>query len=273
MTNTTPLRNPKKRIFDEATWLLMFVLDSTVILTSVAMAYALRYLFVWPDLFGGIIRAVPAEFYVQWSAFIPIALLLLVLMQAQFTIRGMYRLPPNSPLTAHLRIIFNSTTTAAAILVVVVFSYRPLYYSRLVIALVFALVIILLSLLRVALVLVRRVRWSRGIGRERYIIVGGGDVSHALMTGIVARPHLGYALVGTSPIGPTTTSQPLPTARNHSIFTISVGSKSCATCSPPTPSTKSSSHCRSTSSICCRGWSKRVARPESTSDWYPICSN
>ena len=138
MTNTTPLRNPKKRIFDEATWLLMFVLDSTVILTSVAMAYALRYLFVWPDLFGGIIRAVPAEFYVQWSAFIPIALLLLVLMQAQFTIRGMYRLPPNSPLTAHLRIIFNSTTTAAAILVVVVFSYRPLYYSRLVIALVFA---------------------------------------------------------------------------------------------------------------------------------------
>jgi exopolysaccharide biosynthesis polyprenyl glycosylphosphotransferase len=58
------------------------------------------------------------------------------------------------------------------------------------------LVVVLLSLVRIVIVLVRRVRWSRGIGRERYLVIGGGDVSRAVMTGIVARPHLGYALVG-----------------------------------------------------------------------------
>ena len=196
MTNTTPLRNPKKRLFDEASWFAMFLLDSLVILTSVGMAYAVRYLVVWPGWVGDFVRAVPEEFYVQWNAFLPIGILLLLLIQVQFTVRGMYRLPANAGLTAHLRIIFNSTTTAAASLVVVVFSYRPLYYSRLVIALAFAFVILLLSMVRVALVLVRRLRWSRGIGRERYLVVGGGDISHTLMTGIVARPHLGYALVG-----------------------------------------------------------------------------
>jgi exopolysaccharide biosynthesis polyprenyl glycosylphosphotransferase len=196
VTNTTPLRNPKKKLFDEATWFATFLVDSFVILTSVAMAYAVRYLVVWPGWVGDFVRAVPAEFYVEWSAFIPIGMLLLLLIQVQFTVRGMYRLPANAGLNAHLSIIFNSTTTAAALLVVVVFSYRPLYYSRLVIALAFAFVILLLSLVRVGLVLVRRLRWSRGIGRERYLIVGGGDVSRTLMTGIVARPHLGYALVG-----------------------------------------------------------------------------
>jgi exopolysaccharide biosynthesis polyprenyl glycosylphosphotransferase len=117
-------------------------------------------------------------------------------MQVQFAIRGMYRLPANVGWGAHLRIIFNSTTAAAAILIIIVFAYRPLYYSRLVIAFALILTVILLSLVRLILVLILRVRWARGIGRERYLVVGGGDISHAVMAGIVARPHLGYALVG-----------------------------------------------------------------------------
>lgn len=61
MTNTTPLRNPKKKLFDEATWFATFLVDSFVILTSVAMAYAVRYLVVWPGWVGDFVRAVPTE--------------------------------------------------------------------------------------------------------------------------------------------------------------------------------------------------------------------
>lgn len=196
MTATPPLRTSQRRWYTDASWYGLFALDSLVILISVALAYALRYLVVWPGVIGELVREVPSEFYVTWSAFIPIGFLLLLLIQVQFGIRGMYRLPLNAGLTAHLRIIFNSTTTAAALLVVIVFLYRPLYYSRLVIAFAFVLVVLLLGLVRLVIVLVRRVRWSRGIDRERYLVIGGGDVSRAVMTGIVARPHLGYALVG-----------------------------------------------------------------------------
>ncbi len=196
MTAPSPIRTVQRRWYTDASWYGLFALDSLVILTSVALAYALRYLVVWPGFVGALVREVPSEFYVTWNAFIPIGVLLALLIQVQFGIRGMYRLPANAGLTAHLRIVFNSTTAAAALLVVVVFLYRPLYYSRLVIAFAFVLVVLLLSLVRIVLVLVRRVRWSRGIGRERYLVVGGGDVSRAVMTGIVARPHLGYALVG-----------------------------------------------------------------------------
>ena len=147
--------------FKPASWVLFFALDSIVILASMGMAYALRYLVVWPGMVGALVREVPSEFYVSWSAFAPIGLLLLLLVQVQFAIRGMYRLPANAGLTANLRIIFNSTTTAAALLVIVVFSYRPLYYSRLVIAFAFLLVMITLSLVRLIIVLMRRLRWSR----------------------------------------------------------------------------------------------------------------
>lgn len=185
-----------KRVYAEVSWFFFFALDSLVILASVALAYALRYLVVWQGAIGVIVREVPTAFYVSWDAFIPIGVLLLLLMQVQFAVRGMYRLPNNAGWGAHLRIIFNSTTAAAAILIIVVFAYRPLYYSRLVIAFALILVVVLLSVVRLIMVLVLRIRWARGHGRERYLVVGGGDVSQTVMAGIVARPHLGYALVG-----------------------------------------------------------------------------
>jgi FlaA1/EpsC-like NDP-sugar epimerase len=198
--------------FKNASWMLFFALDSVVILASMGMAYALRYLVVWPGAVGALVREVPSEFYVSWSAFAPIGVLLLLLVQVQFAVRGMYRLPANAGMTANLRIIFNSTTTAA-VLVIVVFSYRPLYYSRLVIAFAFILVMISLSVVRLVIVLVRRLRWSRGIDRERYLVIGDSDISHSVMAGVVARPHLGYTLVGyvadRDDSGHETTAQPL----------------------------------------------------------------
>ncbi|MCE2850496.1 MAG: sugar transferase [Chloroflexaceae bacterium] len=196
MTHTSPTSKSWGRMAQSASWLLFFVLDSLVILASMGTAYALRYLVVWPGWIGALVREVPNEFYVAWSAFLPIGLLLLVLIQAQFAIRGMYRLAPNAGLTSHFRIIFNSTTTAAALLIIIVFLYRPFYYSRLVIAFAFVLVMVSLSVVRMVIVFVRRVRWSRGFDRARYVVVGDSDVSHSVMAGIVARPHLGYTLVG-----------------------------------------------------------------------------
>jgi len=192
-TSLNPINRPVR---SDASWLFFFAVDSLVILASVALAYVLRYLVVWPGFVGAIIREVPTAFYVSWDAFIPIGVVLLLLMQVQFAVRGMYRLPTNVGWSAHLRIIFNSTTAAAAVLIIIVFAYRPLYYSRLVIAFALVLTVILLSLVRLIVVLILRVRWARGIGRERYLVIGGGDISHAVMAGIVARPHLGYALVG-----------------------------------------------------------------------------
>ena len=196
MTHASPTSKSWAGNVRNASWLLFFVLDSVVILASMGLAYALRYLVVWTGFIGALVREVPNEFYVTWSAFVPIGVLLLVLIQAQFAIRGMYRLAANAGLTAHFRIIFNSTTTAAALLIIVVFLYRPFYYSRLVIAFAFVLVMLSLIVVRTIIVFVRRLRWSRGYDRARYIVVGDSDVSHSVMAGIVARPHLGYSLVG-----------------------------------------------------------------------------
>lgn len=80
MTATPPLRTSQRRWYTDASWYGLFALDSLVILISVALAYALRYLVVWPGVIGELVREVPSEFYVTWSAFIPIGFLLLLLI-------------------------------------------------------------------------------------------------------------------------------------------------------------------------------------------------
>jgi len=78
----------------------------------------------------------------------------------------------------------------------VVFIYRPFYYSRLIFAFAWIVIILLLCAWRGLLVGIRRWRWSRGIGQERILVVGGTGLGRHVMEGIVAQPDLGFALVG-----------------------------------------------------------------------------
>jgi exopolysaccharide biosynthesis polyprenyl glycosylphosphotransferase len=53
-----------------------------------------------------------------------------------------------------------------------------------------------LLLARAVLVNTRRWRWTRGLGRERVLVIGGTGLGRQVMDGIVAQTFLGYSLVG-----------------------------------------------------------------------------
>ncbi|MBI3733362.1 MAG: sugar transferase [Chloroflexi bacterium] len=81
-------------------------------------------------------------------------------------------------------------------LVVVFFLYRPFFYSRLMFAFAGVFIVIVLALFRLLIGLALGRLRRRGIGVDRLLIVGAGEWGQALMRTIVARPELGYRVIG-----------------------------------------------------------------------------
>src|SRR5262249_9095255 len=92
--------------------------------------------------------------------------------------------------------IGNATTTATVLLIAATFIVQPLVYSRLLPFEVGILTIVLLSGVRLAQRAVAARLRKRGIGLDRVLIVGAGEIGRAVMRNLVARPELGYQVVG-----------------------------------------------------------------------------
>jgi exopolysaccharide biosynthesis polyprenyl glycosylphosphotransferase len=174
---------------------VLAAVDAALILAGFAIAYVLRYNVSWPPPLNLVVREVLTVNFIPYSLFIPYALLLTGVLLAQFAMKGLYRLPRNASLLDYAGKIISSTTTGVAFVVLLTIIQRPLY-SRLIYALAWAIIIALLGAWRGLLISLQRWRWARGQGRERVLVVGGTGMGRRVMESIVARPHLGYALVG-----------------------------------------------------------------------------
>jgi exopolysaccharide biosynthesis polyprenyl glycosylphosphotransferase len=131
-----------------------------------------------------------------YSAYIPFQLAFTVMMLLFLALDGVYRRRREGGWFQELYRIGNATTTATVMLIAATFIVQPLVYSRLLPFEVGILTIVLLSGAR----LVQRVAAAqlrkRGLGLDRVLIVGAGEIGRAVMRNLVARPELGYQVVG-----------------------------------------------------------------------------
>jgi exopolysaccharide biosynthesis polyprenyl glycosylphosphotransferase len=169
--------------------------DALLIVAGFAIAYVLRYNVSWPAPFNLVVREVLTANSTPFASFVPYALLLLAVLLFQFAMKGLYRLPRNAGLLDYAGKIASSSTTGVALVVLLAIIQRPLY-SRLIYAFAWAAIVVLLCAGRGVLISLQRWRWARGLGRERVLVVGGTGLGRQVMESIVARPYLGYALVG-----------------------------------------------------------------------------
>jgi exopolysaccharide biosynthesis polyprenyl glycosylphosphotransferase len=139
---------------------------------------------------------VPDTFVAPYSAYLLVQVAYTLMMLLFLAIDGVYRRRREGSWFEQLYRIGNATTTSIMIVVAGTFILRPLYYSRLLPFEVGLLTILLLSLARLA----RRVvadQWrKRGQGLDRVLIVGAGEIGRVVMRNLVARPELGYQVVG-----------------------------------------------------------------------------
>jgi exopolysaccharide biosynthesis polyprenyl glycosylphosphotransferase len=78
----------------------------------------------------------------------------------------------------------------------IIFVFQPLVFSRLMLIYVAAITVILLSLLRAVRRILLAYMRSKGIGVQRVLIVGAGEVGQAVLRTMIARKELGYYPVG-----------------------------------------------------------------------------
>jgi exopolysaccharide biosynthesis polyprenyl glycosylphosphotransferase len=169
-----------------ATWLLIL---SDLLLINLALvgAYWMRYRLRWFD---------DVDFDAPLSAYIPFALLLSLLLPIIFKLDGVYNGRRGQSWFDQVYAIVNATAKGTIVLWAITFAFRPLVYSRLLFGLAAVFIILLTGLGRLVKGAIEARLRRRGIGVDRVLIVGGGEVGRAVIRTIVARPELGYQMVG-----------------------------------------------------------------------------
>ncbi len=173
-------------------YLSIAAIISDVLLINLAfvIAYWVRYGLQW-------FAAVDEANFVRYNAFIPISLTLTVLLLGIYKLNGVYDQPRGASWFDEAYGVMTGTATGIILMVfVIVFLFRPLFYSRLIFLYAGVLSTIFLSISRLAKRLVRQRLRRRGLGVDRLLIVGAGEVGRTVMRHVVAQPILGYHVVG-----------------------------------------------------------------------------
>lgn len=178
--------NKPGRPKEDSHWWVM-PLDVLMIIIGMIIAYELRYRLQW---FVEVVYDAPP------IAYLPFGILFVGLIPSILWLEGAYRGWRGRGWLDHVYRIINSVTTTLVLILAYAFVSRPLIYSRLLLLEAGIGIIILMSLDRIAVLLIQQHRFRRGIGVRRVIIVGAGEVGRRVIRTIVAQPQLGYHIVG-----------------------------------------------------------------------------
>lgn len=163
--------------------------DLVLINAAFALAYFVRYVLRFP------ITVAEAN-YIAYSEYVPISLALSLGLLLIYRIEGIYNYVRGRGWLEEMYSLTTATFTGIVIVVFIFFFFRPQYYSRLIYLYAGILIVLLLTLERVVLRLILTRLRKRGIGVDRALIVGGGEIGRAIMRNVLAQPNLGYRIEG-----------------------------------------------------------------------------
>jgi len=170
--------------------------DAILILLAFATAYYVRY-----ELQLG--RLVDPANQVGIIAYVPFAALLVMVCLLSLRFSGVYPYHPGRSLVEETYTIGTASTLAVVILSGINLIYEPLSYSRLLFLYAAIFVTLYLGISRLLIGQLRSYLRHYGVGVRRVLLVGVGDVGRMVMRTVVARPELGYQVVGFLDDNPT----------------------------------------------------------------------
>ncbi|MFL7791187.1 MAG: sugar transferase, partial [Anaerolineae bacterium] len=168
----------------------VIISDVLLINLAFAIAYWMRYGLQW-------FASVDEANFVSYSVFIPISLALTALLLGIYKLNGVYDQPRGASWFDEVYRLMTGTATGIILMVfVIVFLFRPFFYSRLIFFYAGVLITLFLSMSRLGKRFLRQHLRRRGLGVDRLLIVGAGEVGRTVMRHVVAQPTLGYHVVG-----------------------------------------------------------------------------
>ncbi len=169
----------------------MPVIDFLLVLVAFRLAFTLRY-----DL--QILKPVDEAFssFATFADFLPYAIVYGLWLVMTWPVAGLYREQRGRSWFEEAFGVLNGATNAWVLVMALNFLLRPQVFSRLMILEATILVIALLALERLIYRYARRVLRKRGVGVERVLVAGAGDVGRSVLSALIARPDLGYTPIG-----------------------------------------------------------------------------
>jgi exopolysaccharide biosynthesis polyprenyl glycosylphosphotransferase len=174
--------------FNWPRWLL-YAVDAALVTIAFFISYYLRYEVQFID-------PVDEANFAPFNPYIPYTAIFAVLMLIGNQNAGLYRERRGRTWWDEVFSIGNTATNTALIVMALSFLLRPLVFSRLLIVQAAVLVIVVLGLWRLIMRLIQAEMRRRGIGVERVLVVGAGEIGRSVLQWIVARPDLGYKVIG-----------------------------------------------------------------------------
>jgi exopolysaccharide biosynthesis polyprenyl glycosylphosphotransferase len=166
------------------------IIDVLLINLAFVVSYWLRYDRQW---FAGVDEA----YLVPYKSFVPVSLALTLLLLGIYKLSGVYNQPRGASWFDEVYRLMTGTATGIILVVfVIVFLFRPFFYSRLIFFYAGVLITIMLSALRLGKRWLRTRLRQKGLGVDRLLIVGAGEVGRTVMRNVVAQPALGFHVVG-----------------------------------------------------------------------------
>jgi exopolysaccharide biosynthesis polyprenyl glycosylphosphotransferase len=170
----------------------LVILDAVMVCVAFILAYQIRTRIPWPD---ELVKEVPLVSY---------AGLLVVQVLAVITTLLIYRLyyiPRAVSRVDQLYSVFAGVSIGTVFSVAIsTFVFKGddtiLDYPRAMIVYTWLLAIFLIMLGRVLHQLIRTLLRKRGLGTDRVLIVGSGDMARVILQRVIWSPYLGYELVG-----------------------------------------------------------------------------
>ncbi len=172
----------------EPPWLLPMI-DIALAFASFIIAYFVRY-----DL--QIIRPVFDPNRAGFEPYLPYAAVYIIWLQLHCRGAGLYRPMRGRPYTEEVYSLINGVSNATVVLMALSFFFQPLVFSRLMMIYVAIITVVLLALVRALRRIIHAHLRARGIGVQRTLVIGGGDIGRAVLRNMLARKELGYLPVG-----------------------------------------------------------------------------
>lgn len=170
----------------------LVVLDALLISVAFVLAYQLRINIPWPD---------ELTYQLPLSSYAGLLTIQIVVIITTMSFLGLYYIPRSFSRVDQLYFVFIGVTIGALIAVALAnFIFKGsssfLDFPRAMIVYAWLLSIILIVFGRVLHKLVRSWLQDRGIGKDRLLLVGTGEMAQVILQRILWSPELGYDIIG-----------------------------------------------------------------------------
>ncbi len=171
-------------------WKYLLVLsDALLIIVAFTIAYFVRYELQW-------FRLVDPSNAVKFSQYTPFMVAYLAILLLVFYLSDVYPYMRGRNWVEEVYVIGTATMAGTVVLIVANLFVSQVLLSRLIFLYAALFVTLLLAISRLLIQIGRAHLRQYGVGVDRVVLVGAGDVGRMVMRTVVARPDYGYQLVG-----------------------------------------------------------------------------